>query len=181
MPRKSIVALVLTLLTLTVVVGCGGGGGNEQAAATTEAPATTQEAITTEAAGTTVEETVTAETSTSDLSVLASTENCRELADLGQKFSSAFQGAADSKNLKKQADLLAEFAEKTPSSIRADFRVFADYLKKIADALGDFKAGSRPNAETLAKLQKLSTEIDQAKVTKATQNISAWLRKNCTG
>jgi hypothetical protein len=183
MPRKSILAVVLALLALTLVVGCGGGGGNEQAAATTEAVTTTEE--TTTSAGettdeTTTEETVTAETETTDLSVLASAENCRELSDLGQKFSSAVQGAADSKNLKKEAELIAEFAEKTPADIRPDFRVFSDYLKKIADVVGDLKPGSTPDPEALAKLQKAAAGIDQAKLTKAMQRISAWVRTNCT-
>lgn len=180
MPRKPILAVILALLTLSLVVGCG-SGGNEEAAATTEALTTTQETTTSAPTRqtTTVEETVTAVTATTDLSVAATAANCRELADLGRKVSSAVQGAADSKDLKKQAELLAEFAEKTPADIRPDFRVFSDYLKKIADALGGLKPGATPDPEALAKLQKAASEIDQTKVAKASQRISAWVRKEC--
>jgi hypothetical protein len=49
----------------------------------------------------------------------------------------------------------------------------------VADAVGDIKPGQTPSAEALAKLQKLSTQIDQAKLTAASAHISAWVQKNC--
>ena len=36
-----------------------------------------------------------------------------------------------------------------------------------------------PDAATLAKLQKAIAGLNQAKLTKATQHIATWLRKNC--
>jgi hypothetical protein len=140
--------------------------------------ATTTEATTTEAA-TTEATTTEATTTTSAISGLASSKNCRDLAGLSQKFSNAFSGAANGKDLKKQAQLLKEFADRTPSDIRPDFRVVADYFSKIADAAGSLKVGQTPDAATIAKLQKLSTEVDQTKLTQASQHISAWVTKNC--
>ena len=52
-------------------------------------------------------------------------------------------------------------------------------MTKIADALEGVKPSGTPDAATLAKLQKLSTEIDQAKLTAASAHISAWVQKNC--
>jgi len=88
-------------------------------------------------------------------------------------------GSSNGKELKKQAGLRKEFADKTPSDIRPDFQVVADYFSKIADAAGNLKAGQTPDAATIAKLQTPSTEIDQAKLTQASQHISAWVTKNC--
>jgi hypothetical protein len=181
MRRTSTLVLGLTMLAVLALAasGCGGGGKKSAAATTTEATTTeatvqaTTEAATTEAA------TTQAATTTSKLGGIASVKNCRELATLGQKFSAAFTGAANAKDFKTEAKLLREFAAKTPSDIRADFEVLADYLTKIANAAGGLKPGQQPDAATIAKLQKLSTEVDQAKLTQASAHLSAWVQKNC--
>ena len=186
MRRTLTLVLGLTMLALFALTaaGCGGGGNKESAGTTTEAtvPATTEaattEAATTEAA-TTEAATTQAVTTTSKLAGIASAKNCRDLAEVGQKFSAAFSGAAKAQNLKKEAQLLKEFADRAPAEIRDDFEVLGDYMTKIANAVGNLKPGATPNAQTLAKLQKLSTEIDQQKLTRASTNISAWVQKNC--
>jgi hypothetical protein len=186
MRRRSIAVLGLLLAALALAAaGCGGGKKNTAATATaieTTAPATTEaattEAATTEAA-TTEAATTEATTTTSNLSGIASAANCRELAALSQKLQAAFSGAAGGRNLKKEAELLQEFAKKAPSEIRADFQIVADYVSKIAEVVGTLKPGTTPDPATLAKLQKLSTQIDQAKLTQASRHISAWVQKNC--
>ena len=176
MGRKSLAVLGVSLLAALALVAAGCGGGKKSSAtteaATTEAVATT-EATTTEAA------TTEATTTTSNLSGLASSKNCRDLAGLSEKFSNAFSGASNSQDVKKQAELLKEFADKTPSDIRPDFQVVADYFSKIAEVAGSLKTGQTPDPATIAKLQKLSTEVDQTKLTQASQHISAWVTKNC--
>src|SRR3954452_16529202 len=106
MRHKSTLVLGLTVLALLglIAAGCGGGGKKEAAATTTEAATT--EAATTEAVTTEAVATEAATTTTSNLGGLTSTKNCRELGDLGQKFSSAFTGAANSQDLKTEAKLL---------------------------------------------------------------------------
>jgi hypothetical protein len=182
MHRKSILVLCLALVGALglVAAGCGGGGKKSAGETTTTNETTasaTTEATTTEAA--TTEATTTEATKTSSLSGIASAKNCQDLERLGQKFSTAFSGTSNGADLKKQATLFEEFADKAPSDIRADFQVIASYFSKIADAAGSLKAGAKPDAATIAKLQKLSTEIDQAKLTQASQNITAWAQKNC--
>jgi hypothetical protein len=181
MGRKSIAVLGMSSLAALALVAAGCGGGSKSAATTeaaTTAAATTTEATTTEAA--TAEAATTEATTTAPaLSGLASSKNCRDLAGLSQKFSSAFSGTANGKDLKTQARLLKEFADQTPSDIRADFQVVADYFSKIAEVAGNIKVGQTPDPATIAKLQKISTEVDQTKLTQASQHISAWVTKNC--
>ncbi len=50
---------------------------------------------------------------------------------------------------------------------------------KIADAIVNFKPGATPDPAALAKLQKVSAEIDTNRLTQASQNIAAWLQENC--
>ena len=59
--------------------------------------------------------------------------------------------------------------------LAATFAKYADALKGI-----NLKAGQVPNAAALAKLQQLTTSIDQKSVTKASADIEAWAQKNCT-
>ncbi len=174
MRRTSIHASALVVLAALLLVAAGCGGG-KKAAGTTAAstPATTQ-AATTEAASTGA-----ASTTGSNLSGLASSSNCKELADLGAQYSKAITGAANGQDLKKTGQLLEEFASKTPSDIRPDFKVVADAYSKLAGTIGTLKPGTTPDPATLAKLQKLIAGLDQARLTQATQHISKWMRQNC--
>ena len=162
-------------LTLAAVVilaaGCGGGG---KKSATTSTQATT----TAKAAAAATAKTST--TAAAALSGLATTANCKQLADLSNEFSTALQGT-DSKDVKKTAALLKQFADKTPSEIRPDFETVAADYAKIADALQgvNVKAGSVPDPKALLKLQKLATSIDTTKLAKAATNIGTWAQKNC--
>jgi hypothetical protein len=181
MRRTSTLVLGLTMLAVLALAasGCGGGGKKTAAPTTTEATTTAVTVPATTEAVTTAAATAEATTTTSKLGGIASVKNCRELAALGQKFSAAFTGAANAQDFKTEAKLLKEFADKTPSDIRADFEVLAGYMTKIASATGGLKPGKTPDAATIAKLQKLSTEVDQTKLTQASAHIQAWVKKNC--
>jgi hypothetical protein len=92
----------------------------------------------------------------------------------------ALQGTG-SKNVKKTAALLKQFADRTPSAIRPDFETVAADYTKIADALQgvNLKAGSIPNPAALVKLQRLATSINTTALAKASTNIGTWAQKNC--
>lgn len=166
--RRSIVSLAALGTVAILVAGCGGGGHKSATTSTTVTSAKTK--TTTHAA-----------TTASGLTGLATTANCRQLANLSQEFSTALSGTG-SKDVKKTAALLKQFADKTPSEIRADFETVAADYAKIADALQgvNLKPGSVPDPKSLLKLQKLATSIDTAGLAKASTNIGTWAQKNCT-
>jgi hypothetical protein len=87
-----------------------------------------------------------------------------------------------SSDVKKTATLLKEFADKTPSDIRPDFEVVAAAYAKMADALKgvDLTSGKTPSPAVIAKLTKLSSQIDSAALSKASAHIGAWAQKNCS-
>jgi hypothetical protein len=177
--------LLLPLVALGfAVAGCGGGSNSTKGGFETTTSATTTEATTGATTEATTEATTGATTEATTTSVPkggASTKDCREFAGLSQKFSAALSGAANSQNLEKEADLLKEFASKAPSDIRDAFQTLADYMKKLADAGISLKPGQTPDPKTLAKLQKLATEIDQAKLSKAGTDIAHWVSQHCAG
>jgi hypothetical protein len=185
MRSTKLTALCLALLAALMLVASGCGSSNKSSAGTTEAATTeaTTEAATTEAVTTeeaTTEATTTeAATTTSALGGLVASGKCKDLQNLGQKYSQALSGTGGSTDLKKTAQVIKEFADKAPSEIKSDFEVVADYMSKVADVAGNMKPGQTPDPATLQKLQKLATSIDTQKLTQASQNITAWVSKNC--
>jgi hypothetical protein len=175
MTRRTIsmlAAVVLGVLAFAVA-GCGGDSNSSATPETTatETTTTTEETTTTEATETT-------ETTPSG-TAFATAGNCAELSGLGQKISRAFSGSGDT-DIQQVADDFQELAANAPSEIKADFQTIADAYSKIADALeGVDLQGGQPSAEAIQKLQQLSSEIDQAKLTQAAQNISTWVTQNC--
>ena len=170
MRSTRITALCLGLLAALMLVAAGCGSSSKNSAATTEAATT--EAATTEAA-------TTEATTTSALGGLVASGKCKDLQNLGQKYSQALSGSGAGTDLKKTAQVIKEFADDAPSEIKSDFQVLADYMSKVADVAGDLKPGQTPSATQLQKLQQLSTSIDTQKLTTASQHITAWVTKNC--
>jgi len=168
---------------MLVAAGCGSSSKNSAATteATTTEAATTEEATTEEATTeeATTEAATTEATTTSALGGLVASGKCKDLQNLGQKYSEALSGSGAGTDLKKTAQVIKEFADEAPSEIKSDFQVVADYMSKIADVAGDLKPGQTPSATQLQKLQQLSTSIDTQKLTTASQHITAWVAKNC--
>ena len=177
MSRKPSSILVLVLLSLGVGTAAGCGGSSSNSAATTQAATTTTAAATTAATTTTA----TATNATSALSGIATAANCSQLAGLGASFAQALTGTGTT-DIQKTAALLKEFADRTPSDIRAQFQLLAAAYVKIADALKgvNLASGKAPSAAEIQKLQSLSSGIDQAALAKAATAIGVWAQKNCT-
>ena len=172
--RKPFFILAVIALSGLVLFAAGCGGSKHKTAANAAATTTT-----TEKAATTA---TTATTSkSSGLSGLANAANCSQLAGLSTGFAQAMAGTGSS-DVQKTAALLKQFADKTPADIRGDFEVVAAAYAKIAVALKgvNLSAGSTPDPAAIAKLTKLSSQIDTKALTKAYANIGAWAQKNCT-
>ncbi len=174
MRRKPLFILAVIALSGLVLFAAGCGGSKKNTATPPTTAATTTEKATTTAATTTT-------SASSGLSGLANAANCSQLAGLSTSFAQAMAGTGDT-DVQKTAALLKQFADKTPKDIRADFQVVAAAYAKIAVALKgvNLSAGSTPDPAAIAKLTKLSSEIDQTALQKAYTNIGTWAQKNCT-
>jgi hypothetical protein len=181
MNRQAVKVFVAVALGGFVLAAAGCGGGSSTTTTTettTTSVSTTTSATTTGAAGTTT----TAAGAVGAVGGLLSSKNCRNLVNLSASFSQAITGAVSGADLQKAETLMKQFADKTPADIRPDFEVLASAYAKYAEALKgvDLTSGTAPSADVIARLQKLSTEIDQAKLATASQHIGAWVQKNCT-
>jgi hypothetical protein len=176
--RRRTTQILSILLVLVVVLAAAGCGGKKKTTTTTTTTVTQATTTTTAASGTTTaaSQTTTA-ASSSGLGALAA--NCKQLSDLGQAFSQAFQGANG--DVQKQAAILKEFADKTPSDIRPDFETLANAYTQIAGALKgvNLSGGKTPDAATLAKLMALSQKFQNAQFQTALKNIETWAANNC--
>jgi ABC-type glycerol-3-phosphate transport system substrate-binding protein len=174
MNARRLAALLVAALAL-VAAGCGGSSDEASSDTTTAAvETTTTEATTTEDMTTT--DTAT-DTTNADLGAL--TGKCAELAGLGTKLAAAMGGQdAGVADVSKVFD---ELADEVPDEIKADWQVLAENFGKIAEALKgvDLTNGGTPDAETLAKLQELSTTLDSQEVQQASAHIEAWVTQNC--
>jgi hypothetical protein len=181
MNARKLAGLLVVALAL-VAAGCGGSSNDASsdtatvAVETTTTEATTTEATTTEATATTDDS---ATDTTSNVDVGALTGKCAELAGLGSKLTSAMGG--QDAGVQDVSKLFDELADQVPDEIRADWQVLAENFGKIAEALKgvDLTSGKTPDAETLAKLQELSTTLDSQKVQQAAAHIEAWVTENC--
>jgi hypothetical protein len=187
----SAVAVVLAGALALFAVGCGGGGSKssaqtEAAATTTEATTTAEAATTEESATTTSEETTTSESQSSSGTSFKSTKNCKDLATLGAKLSSALQSSNSANfedTLTNEQKAFAALADAAPKDIRGDFQTFAkafgDYVEVVKKV--GFKPGKVPTQKQIAELTKAAQGLSSAKLQTAEQHLSAWAQKNCGG
>jgi len=172
MRRKPILMLALSALCALGLLVAGCGGGDDESSDAAKAPAA-------------AETTPAGSASSGSSSSGGSLKGCKEFqlaaAQVGTQFASALTGAGGSEDVQKAAKLFDELTSKAPDEIKEDFETINDAFKKLADALEgvDLTGGQAPDPETLAKLQKVTSEIDQKKLSDAGAHISAWAQANC--
>ena len=186
MARRLVPLLVIASFALLVFAFAGCGGDDNGASGDTTTTETTTTTTTEETTTDTETETTTTEdedTDTTETSALgddfATSENCREFTEIGSRLSEAFTGAG-STDLDEASDAFAELTAAAPAEIKDDFQVIADAYNKLADALqGVDLSSTNPDPQALAKLAQISQDLDQAKLTQASTNISTWAQENC--
>lgn len=168
--------LMVLLIAVLALAAAGCGGGSDEASGDTDTVVTEETTSTDDM--TTTEDTTT-ETTSDDPDVGELSGKCAELAGLSTKLSESLGGQTG--DIQSVATLFDEIADQVPDEIKADYRVLADYISKMADALRgvDLSSGEPPSAEVLAKLQQLTTSVDTQEVQQATAHIEAWARDNC--
>jgi hypothetical protein len=171
--RGRAVALVTIVAALALAAGgCGGGDDESSDGATTAAAAETTEPAAT------VEET-TGETTAAGTGI--ADEDCIELANVGAKFSEALGGTGQDANYEATTALFAELVDKAPDEIKDDLATLSAAWAELAAGLKDMdlSAGQAPSAETIAKLQALSTKFNTPELQAASTNLAEWSQEHC--
>jgi hypothetical protein len=177
-------AAVAAAALMLVAAGCGGSSSESSSAAaetTTSSETTGMETTATETESS--ESTTSEETGSTGSETTGLTGACKDLAEIGQKYSEALAkaGSGSDNDLGAAASAFSEFADQVPDEVKADFQTLADAFAVYAKALEglDLKAGEVPSASQIAKLTEAAKSFNAGKVTQASANIEAWVTKNC--
>jgi cell fate (sporulation/competence/biofilm development) regulator YlbF (YheA/YmcA/DUF963 family) len=168
MSRKPLLMVVLSALCalMFLAAGCGGGDDESSNGATPAAASSGSKSSKPAVSG-------------------GSLKNCKEFEqaaqEVGQQFASAISGSGGNADLQRAAKLFDELTSKAPAEIKPDFETINNAFGKLAEALEgvDLSGNKAPDQATLAKLQKVTSEIDQQKLSAAGAHITAWAQKNC--
>lgn len=155
-------------VAVLVLGACGGGSKSESSAQSTTSATAAQSTTST-----------TAQSGSVGPGLLS--ERCRNYtgyaAAVGLAMAAAVnpEAAAQLQRLKDSADLAA-----APEEIRDDFAVIIDYAKEFGDVLAEYPSQSGAlNPAAMAALTELADEVDEDRITEASNNIEAWVAANC--
>ena len=170
------VALVTMLAALALAAaGCGGGDDESSGASTTAAAAET------------TEPTTTAETTTGRRprphrdAGASSDDGLRGAGDRRREVLRGAQGTGQAPDSEATTAFFAELVDEAPDEIKDDLATLATAWAEIATALKDvdLSSGQAPSAETIAKLQELSTKFNTPALQQASTNLAEWTQEHC--
>lgn len=168
------ITIPLVLVLAIAAAGCG----SKKSATDTGTSGTTTAVVTTAAAAPTTSST----TAGGELS-FATTKNCAQLMAMGQKFSQAMAASSGkgTASIAATAKAYKALADAAPSAIRSDFQTLATAFTAYADAMqqANLAPGKIPTAAQMGVLAAAAKSFSTAKVTAASQHLSAWSAKNC--
>lgn len=76
---------------------------------------------------------------------------------------------------------LESFSSSVPSEIREDWKTIVATIKTYAEAIAGIDFNKLADPDTVAKLDKAGSAMDDAKFEKASENLDQWTQKNCPG
>ena len=164
-------AMTIAFLVVLALLAAGCGGGDD----TASDPDTVVTETTDDTAGETTDET------TTDDDGSFATSECASLVAAATSISQTFSATGTTDDVEEARAQFEEFADNAPDEIRDDLQVLAAAYEEFADVLGDvnIEPGQTPDAEAIAALQAAIAAIDQAEVTEASANVTAWTTANC--
>lgn len=154
---------------LLLLASCGGGdGGDKQTASDTGPTTTTPTTVPPVAQGGIL-----------DAALLS--QRCANYASYAGTVGLAMAAAMDPKVAAQLEELKAKMnLDEAPEEIRDDFKVVTDYARGLGEVLARYpmKAGQY-DAAGMAALGAYTQNIDQARMTAASENINKWVQLNC--
>jgi hypothetical protein len=105
------------------------------------------------------------------------TKSCGQLIDIPVTFTNATTGLPS--NLRDVTPVLDRYARAAPFQIRPSFKVLADASTKITTILKGVDLYANLTPAVVAKLRKLTADINAAAITDSGADVSAWAQQNC--
>ena len=163
--KRALVALAVLSLTVTAT-GCGSkksAGGSQTTTSTSQSSASSSSS------------------SSSSSTSFTSAKNCRDLAQLGSKFTQALAASGAGGNYDQVAKAYSALADAAPSEIRGDLKTLAGAMSTYLDALkkAGYKAGSTPTAAQIASIQQAAQSLTAPKLKAAVTHLEAWATSHC--
>jgi len=76
---------------------------------------------------------------------------------------------------------LESFSTSVPSEIREDWKTIVATIKTYSEAIAGIDFNKLADPDTVAKLDKAGSVMDDTKFEKASENLDQWTQKNCPG
>jgi hypothetical protein len=111
----------------------------------------------------------------------ASAKNCKDLEQLGAKFSQSIAASSASGDYDNVAKAYAALADAAPKEIRGDLKTLAGTISTYLDALkkAGYKPGTTPTAAQIAALQNAAQSFTDPKLKTAMTHLEAWGTTHC--
>ena len=167
--KKSAAFAALLMAGLMLVgAACGGSSKKDDSASSSGSSSESSSATTAKSSGGSGGD------SSSCLDLFNKTE------ELSAKMGSSMTGTSDpSADVSSMVSALDSFTSSVPSAIRDDWKTIVAAIKSYADAMKGIDMKNLMDPATQEKLTKAAAAMDDAKFKKASDNIDAWVAKNC--
>ncbi|GEM_PF-1309141 len=110
--------------------------------------------------------------------------SCSDLFNKSEELASKMDAAMANSNgvssdLSSMVSSLEAFTSSVPSAIRDDWKTIVSAFKSYVDATKGIDMNNLTDPATIEKLTNAASSMDDAKFQKASENLDAWVAKNC--
>lgn len=166
--KGAVLAAVLMAGLMLVGTACGGSSKKSDSASSSGSSSESSSATTAKSSG----------GSGGDAS------NCLDLFNKSEELSSKMEAAMSNSSgtasdMNAMVSSLESFTSSVPSAIRDDWKTIVAGIKSYADALKGVDMNNLMDPATQDKLMKAAASMEDAKFQKASDNLDAWVAKNC--
>lgn len=110
--------------------------------------------------------------------------SCSDLFNKSEELASKMDAAmanstGASSDLSSMVSSLEAFTSSVPSAIRDDWKTIVSAFKSYAETTKGIDMNNLTDPATIEKLTKAASSMDDAKFQKASENLDAWVAKNC--
>jgi len=166
--KGAVLAAVLMAGLMLVGTACGGSSKKSDSASSSGSSSESSSATTAKSSGGSGGD------SSSCLDLFNKTEELS--AKMDAMMTDSTGSTAD---LNAMVSALDSFTSSVPSAIRDDWKTIVSGIKSYADAIKGVDMNNLMDPATQDKLMKAASSMEDAKFKKASDNLDAWVAKNC--